>query len=219
MDRRLRAVLISDFNLDNLAAYLKTEDLQRTAMYQAELRRKERRRPIVSLDDFLATLETEVRVQLINDANMARSAQLLNKTNQFNLATRRLSQPELSAWSSKARHWTWTFRVRDKFGDSGLTGLASLAAIDGKGELVDFLLSCRVMCRNIELVMIHVVLDHAKSLGLKQVEATFIPTMKNNPCLRFLEQHAVKEPQSESTFHWNAECVPEVPADIRLLAE
>jgi predicted enzyme involved in methoxymalonyl-ACP biosynthesis len=109
--------------------------------------------------------------------------------------------------------------VKDKLGDSGLTGLASLAAGEATGELVDFLLSCRVMGRKIEDVMMHVILKKAQSLGLKTVEAHFVPTAKNKPCLRFLEENATRASDTEMVFTWSAENVPRLPAGIQLHME
>jgi FkbH-like protein len=201
------------------APAVSAEDLLRTDMYRTEQKRQKLKSELVSLDQWLMTLATEVHVESVNEANLARSAQLLNKTNQFNLATRRLSEQQLSGWSREVQHFTWTFRVKDKLGDSGLTGLASLAAGEATGELVDFLLSCRVMGRKIEDVMMHVILKKAQSLGLKTVEAHFVPTAKNKPCLRFLEENATRASDTEMVFTWSAENVPRLPAGTQLHME
>lgn len=180
------------------------EDLERTRMYQDERARSESLAAVGSLDEWLKTLDTRVQVEMLGDLNLARAAQLLNKTNQFNLSTRRLSERELADWAGAPGHYFWTFRVSDKLGDSGLTGLASLAVEEDRGRLVDLVLSCRVMGRKIEHTMLQVVLEQAAQLGLKGVRARYLPTERNKPTLHFLESTGVPEPGDAAVFSWES---------------
>jgi FkbH-like protein len=156
-------------------------------MYREERVRENLLTSVGSVEEWLKTLEIRVRVEELDDGNLSRCAQLLNKTNQMNLATRRLTEPELREWARDARHRLWTFRVVDKFGDSGLTGIASMEWDAEEGKVADFVLSCRVIGRKVEETMIYVLLSHAKRLGLRTLRAEYLPTAKNAPCLRFLE--------------------------------
>ncbi len=179
------------------------EDLSRTEMYRVQRARESSKKSVGSIDQWLVTLETKVVVQPMNDANCERASQLLAKTNQMNLTTRRLSESELSQWVSQQGHEFWTFRVSDRFGDSGLTGIASLEVDGNTARIVDFILSCRVMGRKIEEVMVHVLVEHARSLGLSEIIATYIPTDRNKPCLEFWKKSKFDCREPDTTFSWS----------------
>src|SRR5439155_22394282 len=99
------------------------EDRDRSRNYVTERERAELRGRLGSTDDWLRSLATVVTVEPLGPPNLARAVQLLNKTNQMNLATRRMAERELAAWAAGPGHSTWVFRVADRFGASGLTGL------------------------------------------------------------------------------------------------
>jgi len=178
------------------------EDLERTSMYVAERQRRELKSNLESLDEWLTSLETEVRVEELTSANLQRVAQLMNRTNQMNLSTRRMTETEILNWAAKDNHKLWTFSVSDKFGQSGLTGVASLEVENRGGRIVDFVLSCRVMGRKIEETMLHVIVEHARSIGLDYLYAKYIPTKKNNPCLEFWQRSGWEYDAPLSTFKW-----------------
>jgi FkbH-like protein len=139
---------------------------------------------------WLRSLELEVTVEPLTAGNLARASQLFNKTNQMNLATRRLSDIELTGWVAQAGRWLWTFSVTDRFGASGLTGIVSLQVDKDRAEIVDFILSCRVMGRNIEETMLAVAVAHARRMGVSEIRARYRPTARNGPCLGFWAQHS-----------------------------
>jgi FkbH-like protein len=177
------------------------EDRQRQAAYRAESARVEERRAAASLDDWLRSLQLKVHVAELNDANAMRATQLLNKTNQMNLSTRRLTGAELRSWASDPRHKVWVFRVTDKFGDAGLTGILSLALQDGDARIVDFVLSCRVIGRQVEEAMMYQAMRYAGDCGMQTLSAEYIPTAKNGPCLRFLERSGLENSDGR-VFRW-----------------
>jgi FkbH-like protein len=122
-------------------------------MYGEENRRELLRQQVGSIDEWLKTLGIRVTVARLDSANLVRAAQLLNKTNQLNLTTRRLTEPELLAWSQHADREFWTITVADRFGDAGLTGLLGMEYEGELAHVVDFVLSCRVMGRKVEETM------------------------------------------------------------------
>ncbi len=148
-------------------------------MYLTEKKRKDLKKDIISIDDWLKTLNISVKIEEYNEANAQRTIQLLNKTNQMNLATRRLIKSELDCWIQRKECKLWTFRVSDKFGDMGITGILSMEIKDNKGKIVDFLLSCRVFGRNIEHLMLYHSINYAKSKKLDKIELEYIATEKN----------------------------------------
>jgi len=182
--------------------FVSKEDAQRSQMYATEQKRKTQQKKIRSAEEWLKTLEVTVKVEGLNDANRQRTGQLLNKTNQMNLTTRRMTEAELLDWLKEDNRKFWTFRVSDKFGDSGLTGIASLE-VNGKiGTIVDFVLSCRVFGRKIENAMLHTITEYAAGLKLEELHAGYIPTLKNKPCLDFLKTSGMESNKKEDLFIW-----------------
>jgi FkbH-like protein len=186
------------------ASSLNAEDRQRTSLYTAEQNRRKERAKMQSVDDWLKTLETVVTVEPLTPENLPRAAQLLNKTNQMNLTTRRMSDAELIQWSAMPGRCCWAIRVEDKFGAAGLTGLLSVESSDDELTLVDFVLSCRVMGRKIEEIMLNMAVEHARRKNLKAIVATYLPTPKNKPCLDFFRRSGFTEEQRSNTFRWSA---------------
>ncbi len=177
------------------------EDRQRQSAYQAERVREQERRAAVSIDDWLRGLQQQVQVAELDEANAVRATQLLNKTNQMNLSTRRLTGPELRTWASEPQHKMWVFRVADKFGDAGLTGILSLALKQDEARIVDFVLSCRVIGRHVEEAMLYQAATYATDRGMRTLSAEYLPTPKNEPCLRFLERSGL-ENHDGRVFRW-----------------
>jgi FkbH-like protein len=91
--------------------------------------------------------------------------------------------------------------VSDRFGDYGLVGIVSLEVRDGVARIVDFVLSCRVMGRQVEEVMVQLVQQHAGTRGLERVEARVLQTARNMPCLRFWRESGWHE-QEDLLFVW-----------------
>lgn len=114
------------------AHILTDEDRQRTALYRGERRRVAAQALAQSPEEWLAALDLRVEVAPLAPENLKRAAQLLNKTNQMNLRTRRMSEEELLGWSAEEGHLAFAFSVFDRFGAYGLTGLASMT-LAGEG--------------------------------------------------------------------------------------
>lgn len=194
---------------------LSTEDRARAHAYTTERQRSSLKQQAGSLEEWLKGLAMEVIVEPLSTANLARAAQLLNKTNQMNLATRRMTENEYKTWAETGSNRVWTFRVTDKFGDSGLTGLASLQVDNGCGRIPDFVLSCRVMGRKVEETMVHWVVENARQAGAREVRAEYSRTAKNQPCLEFWQRSGFAMRDS-STFVWDTAQAYPVPDGIRL---
>ena len=193
---------------------LSAEDVKRTQMYQEERRRTQLKREILSERAWLRSLEVFVEVEILTRANLPRATQLLNKTNQMNLRTRRLNEEELWKWSHD--NVLWTIRVSDRFGDSGLTGIASMTVADKRMEVVDFLLSCRVFGRKVEMVMLSVLVEEAKGKGAEELAFVFQRTKKNEPCHRFLCGTAFQK-VNEQTFVWQLSRLCPYPDEITVV--
>ena len=198
---------------------LSNEDRQRTAFYSADRDRRtnlERADNVGSLDEWLHTLQIKVQAEPINDVNRKRAGQLLNKTNQMNLTTRRMTEVELETWANANNRELWTFRVSDKFGESGLTGIASVERLGEEAVVTDYVLSCRVMGRRVEETIVHQVTESARNLGAKKLKVIYRPTPKNQPCLDFWRSSGF-EYEGENTFVWDLNKPYPKPEAIELI--
>lgn len=163
------------------------EDRRRTDSYVEEKRRTTARENVGSLNDWLASLDLRVTVELLDKSNLDRAVQLLNKTNQMNLRTRRMRADEAISWAEMDGNNFHVFRVTDRFGDYGLTGLASISRRDDAMEIEDFVLSCRVMGRGVEKAMLHVLVNDARGQTAREIRAVPIPSARNKPCLDYFK--------------------------------
>ena len=135
----------------------------------------------------------------------------------MNLSTRRMTEAELVDWIKKENRHIWVFSVLDKFGDSGLTGLVGVECNGNKIQVTDFLLSCRVMGRKIEELMLHIVSEYGRSLNLKILTACYLATEKNYPCYTFWKQSGFEHEEKTDTFMWNLEEQYPQPACIKIV--
>ncbi|MBF0399311.1 MAG: HAD-IIIC family phosphatase [Magnetococcales bacterium] len=197
---------------------LSTEDVERTQMYVAERQRQQMRQTVDSLDDWLNRLEITVTVERFSASNRQRTAQLFNKTNQMNLTTRRLAEPQLAAWSEGEGRMLHIFRVADRFGSAGLTGIVSLECAGEVATVVDFILSCRVMGKKIEECMTRHVWEMARASGAKRIVVRHLETPKNGPCLAFWQRSGFEQAAEDPhRFEWPVDRVYPAPAHIQLL--
>ncbi len=191
------------------------EDAERTQLYASERARQTLMDQVGSMDDWLEKLDIRVTVEPLGPGNLARTAQLLNKTNQMNLATRRLTEPELVAWAAAPGRSLWAVSVADRFGDAGLTGIVSVEVSGATARVVDYVLSCRVMGRRVEEAMVHLAVETARSGGATSLEARLLPTKKNKPCLDFWLRSGLESPGPEQ-FRWKVSEPFALPACIHL---
>ena len=163
------------------ALSLTAEDRERATAYHGNIQRSALQRAATSLEEFLAALQMTVELQPFTEANLPRIVQLINKTNQFNLTTRRLTEAEVRALMATPGCYTQSMRLRDRFGDNGLTGVL-IARPEGSDLRIDlWLLSCRVMGRRVEEVMLAAVARFAQALGCRRLIGEYWPTAKNSP--------------------------------------
>ncbi len=195
---------------------LSEEDRDRTKMYATEREREETRTRFESLDDWLMSLGTRVRFSRLDAANLPRTAQLMNKTNQMNLRTRRLTETELLAWAQESGHELWAIHVSDSLGDAGLTGVLGLELGAGTATVVDYVLSCRVMGRKVEETLVWFAVKRARATGASLVSAPFFPTSKNKPCLTFWQTTGFSWVEAASTFQWSAGTEFLLPRSVRV---
>lgn len=165
------------------------EDQKRNTYYAAERERKQSEQTFSTKEDFYASLEQEVEIAPVGRATLTRVAQLTQKTNQFNLTTRRYTEQQIAATSEAPGCEVWSLRVRDRFGDNGLVGVAITRSADGVCEIDTFLLSCRVIGRTVETAFLARLAERAREKGAQKMQGWFLPTKKNAPARGFYADH------------------------------
>ena len=216
-DPRMFPSLISSLIEFDLYSFT-SEDRDRKDLYKQRKKENEFRKKelgAVSIEDWLMSLDISVKVESLREVNLSRTLQLLNKTNQMNLSTRRLTKEELVSWADNENNFLWTFRTSDKFGDSGLTGVVSVSIDKRKATIVDFVLSCRVMGKEIENSMLSFVIDFLRPKGVDLLEATLLPTKKNKPCLDFF-LNSQFDKHKENIFHFKLNHQFQTPKPVRI---
>jgi FkbH-like protein len=197
-------------------AAITAEDAERTAQYTSERKREALQKQTGSLDDWLKGLQIKVKAEPLNPANLQRTIQLLNKTNQLNLTTRRLNEAEMLEWTRTHNRALYAVSVSDRFGDAGLTGIVSVELDGEKGTLVDYVLSCRVMGRKVEHTLVHIAVEELRKRGATTVEARLVTTAKNKPCLTFWASESGFDRPADNHFTWDASRPYPLPDAITL---
>lgn len=170
------------------------DDRSRAERYAVETQRDTLRESL-SLDDFIRTLETHLDITGPTADNLTRIAQLINKTNQFNLTTLRLTKEQVEKMAASPDHIIRAATVRDKFGEYGLTCVAIAERRGADWHLIEFLLSCRVLGRGVESTFLRDLASQIVSRGGDRLIAQFIPTPKNSVASQFLPLHGfTREP-------------------------
>jgi FkbH-like protein len=165
------------------------EDVQRTPQYQESRTRETYRGSVSSLEDFLRGLGLRVDIGPVDQESMARVVQLLAKTNQFNLTSRRHDEATIRRQVTSGAWRVYAMRVADRFGDFGLTGVAILAPEAGAWHVESFLLSCRVIGKSVETALLARIAEDARAAGASALSAEFIDSGRNQVASTLLSQH------------------------------
>lgn len=160
---------------------LSPEDMNRAQAYRANVEREQLRTSAGSLDEFLRSLDMRAECGPFDDSVLARVVQLIGKTNQFNLTSRRHSEATVREMLASPDCWTLYVKLKDRFGDNGLIGvMIAKRTPSGRRWIVDtWLMSCRVIGRRVEDLMFGRLWEHAASTGAAEIEGVYLPTAKN----------------------------------------
>ena len=177
---------------------LTAEDLEKTAMYAQERMRRTQREQLSntggSIDDYLRSLNMTMSVRLDDASSVTRLAQLTQKTNQFNLTTRRYTEKELAGMITSKRFFVYHFSLADNFGNSGIVGLAIVEQSAANTARLDtFLMSCRVIGRMAEQAFLSRIMSNLRARGIEELSADYIPTRKNVLVETFLPDNGFQE--------------------------
>ena len=165
------------------------EDRTRTTLYQAEHERQALRAGSTDLESYYQSLEMTLEVRLADAFAIPRIAQLTQKTNQFNLTTRRYSEAEVQQLSATDGVDVIAVRLADRYGDSGIIGVCILRYADMQAVFDTFLLSCRALGRGVEDAMLVQGLKRARTRGCRSAIGQYRPTAKNAQVEEFYTSH------------------------------
>lgn len=163
------------------------EDTKRTQMYQSNTKRKELQSSFANYNEYLESLDMIATIGLFEDVYIERIAQLTNKSNQFNLTTKRYTNDEISVIADKDNYLTQYGRLSDRFGDNGLVSIAIGKIQEDTVSVELWLMSCRVLKRNMEHAMMDAFVERAKMKGINKIIGHYYPTKKNSMVKNFYQ--------------------------------
>ncbi|RLA38827.1 MAG: hypothetical protein DRR42_28115 [Gammaproteobacteria bacterium] len=170
-------------NLDHLHLFdsqvYSDEDIKRSESYQSKAKSKDLQAKAPDLDSYLQSLGMKAKIKFAEPSELVRLSQMEMKTNQFNLATRRLSDVELGGMIQSEDNVVLSVHLSDCFTEHGLVSYVAFAIANNKIIITDWLMSCRVFSRTLENLIFNYVVRLAVKRKIKIIETTFIPTSKN----------------------------------------
>jgi FkbH-like protein len=187
------------------AVTLTEDDAYRAHQYQANAARESLRATATDLDSYLRGLEMQLRWAPFDRVGLTRIVQLINKTNQFNLTTRRYTEAEVAALLDDPSSLTLQLRLLDRFGDNGIIGIIIGRKTEaGELDLDTWLMSCRVLGRGVEKATLNLIAEQAQLLGAKNLRGTYRPTSKNGMVSDHYPNLAFQPAASsgEGVTHW-----------------
>ena len=176
------------FEVTNLSG----DDLKRGEMYKANIERAKSSMSFDNYDDYLRSLEMHAEIKPFSPMYMSRIAELTNKSNQFNLTTRRCSQAEIESIAEDPKFITRYGKLEDKFGDNGVVAVTfghEEDSPEGRIFHIDlWLMSCRVLKRGMECAMMDEIIAECKKRGISKIKGYYYPTAKNKMVKDFYKQ-------------------------------
>lgn len=180
---------------------LTKEDKKKTKLYHDEARREKLKTKIKTKEEWLKELKINLVVHKLNKKNYQRVIQLLNKTNQFNLRTNRYSDADFKKTYTKNGSDMYAFEVIDKFGSAGIISAVGILKKNKSYLINDFVMSCRVFGRDIEMGILHVLSKFKKKDNYSKIEFNLKKTKKNLPTVDFLHKANMKNKNNK--FIWD----------------
>lgn len=162
------------------------EDRKRAGYYEGNSRRATLQKQTTDLEGYLASLKMEIVFQPFNEVARARIAQLINKSNQFNLTTRRYTEADVTRMAASPEYFTLQARLTDIFGDNGMISVVVCRETSATEWEIDlWLMSCRVLGRRVQNMILRETLEHARRSGIRRLMGFYLPTPRN----KLVEQH------------------------------
>lgn len=178
----LERYVVDIYNEHFLILDVTNEDKKKTEMYVQNFKRSQEQKQYSTIDEYLKSLETEIHIRKARTEDIHRVAQLSQKTNQFNLTTKRYTELDIHNMINSDKYLVYVASVKDKFGDNGQCVVVIVEKKDYVTVNIDtFIMSCRVMGRFIEDSIISYIERDVRDKGFDEVRAYYYPTKKNIP--------------------------------------
>jgi FkbH-like protein len=191
------------------AVSLSAEDLGRAKFYQENAARAELRRAVDGLDAYLEALDMTISFTPFDAISRARIVQLINKSNQYNLTARRYTEAEIRQAGEDPDVFTLQVRLADRFGDNGMiSAVLCRMASAGTWRIDTWVMSCRVLGRRVECMVLRELLKHAQGRGIHTLTGTYRPTGRN----QLVSDHFARlgftktSEEGDGTTHWALSC-------------
>lgn len=199
------------------------EDLKRAGFYQDNAKRATLQKQAGGVDAYLASLDMTITFQAFDAPGRARIVQLINKSNQYNLTTRRYTDPEIQALENENDAFTLQVRLADTFGDNGMISVVICrAANEYTWEIDTWLMSCRVLGRRVEHMVLLEILKHARAAGVEKLVGIYKPTERNKLVVDHYEKLGftkVRESESgETVWELAADAPGPEPAPMKVVS-
>lgn len=166
---------------------LSGDDLNRNRMYQENADRNRLLHTCTDYNEYLQSLKMKGTIRAFEPVYMSRIAQLTNKSNQFNLTTKRLTQAEIEAMAASEDYITLYGKLEDKFGDNGVVSVVIGKKNGSRLDMILWLMSCRVLKRNMEQAMLDCLVEEANRQKITQIHGFYYKTAKNAMVKDFYE--------------------------------
>jgi FkbH-like protein len=202
---------LSELNLFE-TAYVSDEDRQRAALYQRETSRREAAAGYASVEEYLRSLNMQATLARFDSFHLPRIAQLIQRSNQFNLCTRRLNEAQCAALAEDPACLPLYLSLSDRLGDHGLISVVVLERSAQGMRISDWLMSCRVMGRGVEQLLMNYVVARAAEFGVARVMGEYVPTPKNAMVRDFFAQFGFTRVAAEAN-QWVLEVAAYRPAE------
>ncbi|MGI4830423.1 MAG: HAD-IIIC family phosphatase [Janthinobacterium lividum] len=198
------------------ALHITDDDRARAEQYRLNAEREELRRSSTDMKGFLEALGMELSWSRFDSIGLKRIVQLMNKTNQFNLTTRRYAEPEVASMLDDENTLTLQLRLSDVYGDNGVIALLVGRRTDPDTlEMETCLMSCRVLGRNVEEATLNLLVEQARALGCKRIVGIYKPTAKNSMVRDHYERLGFESlGQAEGTTTWMLSLETYIPRSI-----
>lgn len=167
---------------------LSADDAKRNEMYKENAKRAQLQSSFENYEDYLKSLEMTGTIKAFEPVYMARIAQLTNKSNQFNLTTKRMSQTDIENVAADGSYITLYGKLEDKFGDNGVVSVVIGHKNQEQLDVDLWLMSCRVLKRDMECAMLDTLVAKAQAAGIKKIKGYYYPTAKNAMVKNFYGQ-------------------------------
>lgn len=161
-----------------MTAYSK-DDAKRNEMYRENLQRSQQQKQYADYTEYLESLEMQAEIRDFSPVYLPRITQLTNKSNQFNLTTRRYTESEMQAVADSPDYVRLCGRLRDKFGDNGIVSIVIGQKQGTQLDIILWLMSCRVLKRDMELAMLDTLVSQCRAQGITTLHGVYLPTAKN----------------------------------------